>query len=95
MAVILVLPNSRSEVSGYVRSNGVGSSAQKRSVTYNSLTHTLVMLVHGKKVLPHHVIYQVVIHAWTDTIMQFTFLIKSYSYNQSLSSDTLLEQVAR
>ena len=39
MVVILVLPNSRSEVSGSVRLNDVGSSAQRRSVMYNSLTN--------------------------------------------------------
>ena len=61
MAVILVLPNSRSKVSGSVRPNDVGSSAQKRSVMYNSLIHTLVMSVHGKKVLPYHVMHQVVV----------------------------------
>ena len=61
MAVILVLPNSRSEVSGSVRPNDIGSPAQKRSVVYISLNHTLIMLVHGKKVLPCHVMHQVVV----------------------------------
>ena len=53
MAVILVLPNSRSEVSGSVRPNDAGSPGQKRSVILTLLELSTKLPKFLKKQISH------------------------------------------